>query len=110
MPIAMQPRSGEVSKIAHTPQKVNSIVTAMISRLSVEWRVFMMTAVAAPKRPPRTMAARHTATGRRVLTASIPVPWMVAVVMEIATLYASSPRILSTATTCSSVSTKTPFA
>ena len=107
----MQPSSGDTSRSAHTPQNANKSATEMMSLLSVERRAGMSSFITSPNSPPSASAARFSSTGfTSVSNEHPPLPPRLASATEIATEYSTSPTTSSSATTCRSVSTKSPFA
>ena len=111
IPIAIHPRSGDTSESAQIPQNRNMTLTETISRLSVERRAirnFRSTA----NEPPSSITARFTRMGDRIVETELPcaAPNSEDTAREMAMLYATRPTTSSMATTCKSVSTKSPRA
>ena len=63
-----------------------------------------------PNRPPIAITKRFFPIGMRTLVRAKPLPDRDATAIEIAILYRINPTTSSSATTCNSVSTKSPFA
>ena len=105
----MQPKSGLMSNSAQMPQKANRSAMAIIRRLSVE-RFLSMADKSAPKAPPSTSAARLVPMGRSMFFTSTCPPFKLLTAMEMAMEYATRLTTSSSATTCSKVFTKSPFA
>ena len=109
VPIDIHPRRGEISKTAQIPQKAKSSDIEIISLLSVLRFTGIRSFIKKPKIPPRIKTPILEARGSRILPISI-LPAVAADETDIAILYAKSATISSRATTCRSVSTKSPFA
>ena len=110
VPIAMHPRRGDTSRSAHIPQNAKRSDTEIIRRLSSDRFVVMRKRRITPKRLPRRNTPIFTAIGIITLVISIEFPVDNATANDMATLYSTRPTASSSATTCSSVFTKSPRA
>ena len=108
MPMDMQPSSGETSAIAQMPQNANSVAIETISRLSVE-RLRKNSLSITPNSAPSASTQIFARIGA-ITVESCMLPLCEAIATEIATLYRIRPTTSSSATTCRSVSTKSPCA
>ena len=111
MPIDMQPSSGETSSSVQMPQKANSVAIETISRLSELEQVLNSSFSKIPNAPPSATTPRLINIGlTTVLNVEPAPPLVLASAMEIAAEYATRLTTSSSATTCNSVSTKSPRA
>ena len=82
----------------------------MINRLSFDLFSWIISFIKKPSKAPKAKTPRFSKTGFTIEDASNALPVVDATASEIAMLYATSATILSKATTCKSVFTKSPFA
>jgi len=85
MPIDMQPKSGDTSRSAHTPQNAKSVASETISRLSVE-RLRNSSLSKKPKKPPSASTNRFTRIGFPIVSNPLPRLPLPASAMEMAML------------------------
>ena len=104
----MQPSSGETSAMAQMPQNANSVAMETIRRLSFE-RLRKKSLSITPNSVPSASTQMFARIGF-ITVASCIWPLSDAIATEIATLYRIRPTTSSSATTCKSVSTKSPCA
>ena len=107
----MQPKRGDTSSMAQTPQKANSRAMEIMSLLSLDRFGGMSSRMATPKRPPRIRTPALSSRGLISVPKENPEPpvWLAratAMAME----YRTRPTTSSKATTCNRVSTKSPLA
>ena len=109
VPIAIHPSNGDTSKNAHTPQKPNIMASAMIRRLSpVRVGLQISSLSTHPSAPPSANIARLYTIGSTT-PPTVTCPATIAIATPIAAEKATSPTTSSNATTCNSVSTKSPL-
>ena len=104
----IQPNNGDTSNRVQMPQKANSSATDTMSRLSVE-RFCSSHLSSTPNRLPSANTSPLISSGFSTFPA-LNRPTEAVSATDMATEYATSPTTSSSATTCSSVSTKSPRA